>query len=194
LRLYVETLGAVVQPLLDGRCTLGVLGTVTLVPQHFGQERLLDVPFIHVTSPRHPLASYGRPIPSAEVAKHVQLVLTDRSALTKGREFGVFSPRTWRLADLGAKHAFLRAALGWGGMPAELVQADIARGALVKIVLEDAPANFAMGMSVVYRTDAPPGTAGRWFINQLKRDPAVVGTKLGRHLTAAAAQKKRAKR
>src|SRR5215468_397469 len=57
LRLYVETLGAVIQPLLDGRCTLGVLGTVTLVPQHFSQERLLEVPFVHVTSPRHPLPS-----------------------------------------------------------------------------------------------------------------------------------------
>src|SRR5215468_6743968 len=175
LRLYVETLGAVIQPLLDGRCTLGVLGTVTLVPQHFSQERLLEVPFVHVTSPRHPLASYRRPIPSTELAKHVQLVLTDRSALTKGREFGVFSPRTWRLADLGAKHAFLRAGLGWGGMPAELVQPDISRGTLVKIVVEDAPPILAMGMSAVYRTEAPPGIAGRWFINRLKQEPALAG-------------------
>jgi hypothetical protein len=42
--------------------------------------------------------------------------------LTAGREFGVFSPRTWRLADLGAKHAFLLAGLGWGGMPWDRVE------------------------------------------------------------------------
>ena len=194
LRLYVETLGAVVQPLLDGRCTLGVLGTLVLVPPHFNQERLLDVSLIHVTSPRHPLAGYGRPIPSAELAKHVQLVLSDRSALTKGREFGVFSPRNWRLSDLGAKHAFLRAGLGWGGMPAELVQQDIARGTLVKIVVEDAPPKVAMGMSAVYRTDAPPGTAGRWFIDRLKQQLPPAKRKQGRNQASAAARKTRATR
>ena len=37
-----------------------------------------------------------------------------RTELSKGQEFGVFSPSTWRLADLGAKHAFLRAGLELG--------------------------------------------------------------------------------
>jgi len=118
----------------------------------------------------HALASYGGPIPSSELAKHVQLVLTDRSTLSKGKEFGVLSPRTWRLADLGAKHAFLRAGLGWGGMPAELVQSDLARGTLVKIVVADAPPRgFALSMHAVYRTEAPPGIAARWFIERVKQ-------------------------
>src|SRR5438309_8177420 len=52
-------------------------------------------------------------------SQHRQLVLTDRSELSQGKEFGVFSANTWRLADLGAKHAFLRAGLGWGGMPVD---------------------------------------------------------------------------
>jgi hypothetical protein len=67
-----------------------------------------------VASPLHPLASYGSPIPSEVLAEHVQLVLTDRTTLSKNREFGVLSSKTWRLADLGAKHAFLRSGLGWG--------------------------------------------------------------------------------
>jgi DNA-binding transcriptional LysR family regulator len=170
LRLYVEALGAVIQPVLDGRCALAISGELALVPPQFSQEPLLRVPLVHVTSPRHPLASYGGPIPSSELAKHVQLVLTDRSTLSKGKEFGVLSPRTWRLADLGAKHAFLRAGLGWGGMPAELVSADLARGNLVKIVAADAPPKgFVLPMHAVYRTESPPGIAARWFIDKLKR-------------------------
>ena len=168
LRLYAESLGAVMQSVLDGRCTLGVSGELALVPLRFTAEPLLKVPLIHVTSPRHPLAGYGRPIPSGELAKHIQLVLTDRSTLSKGQELGVLSPRTWRLADLGAKHEFLRAGLGWGGMPADLVQSDISRGSLVQIVTEDAPNGFVISMLAVYRTDAPPGIGGRWFIDQLK--------------------------
>ncbi len=170
LRLYVEALGAVIQPVLDGRCTLAISGELAFVPPQFSQEPLLHVPLVHVTSPGHALASYGGPIPSSELAKHVQLVLTDRSTLSKGKEFGVLSPRTWRLADLGAKHAFLRAGLGWGGMPAELVQSDLARGTLVKIVVADAPPRgFALSMHAVYRTEAPPGIAARWFVDRLKR-------------------------
>ncbi len=41
-----------------------------------------------------------------------------------GREFGVKSPSTWRLADLFAKHAFLVSGLGWG-MPLHAVAKDI---------------------------------------------------------------------
>jgi DNA-binding transcriptional LysR family regulator len=169
LRLYVEALGGVIQPVLDGRCTVAISGELALVPPQFSQELLLPVRLIHVVSPQHPLATYGRPIPASELAKHFQLVLTDRSALSKGKEFGVMSPRTWRLADLGAKHAFLRAGLGWGGMPAELVEGDLARGTLVQIIVADAPPHgFVLPMHAVYRTDAPPGVAGRWFVERLK--------------------------
>jgi DNA-binding transcriptional LysR family regulator len=169
LRLYAETMGAVMQSVIDGRSTIGVSVELATVPAIFSQEPLLTVPLIHVTSPRHPLAKYGRPVPASELAKHIQLVLTDRSTLSKGQERGVISQRTWRLADLGAKHAFLRAGLGWGGMPAELVQSDLSRGSLVKIVAEDAPTGYVVSMRAVYRTDSPPGIAGRWFIDRLKQ-------------------------
>jgi DNA-binding transcriptional LysR family regulator len=169
LRLYAETMGAVMQSVIDGRSTIGVSVELATVPAIFSQEPLLTVPLIHVTSPRHPLAKYGRPVPASELAKHIQLVLTDRSTLSKGQERGVISQRTWRLADLGAKHAFLRAGLGWGGMPAELVRSDLSRGSLVKVVAEDAPNGYVVSMRAVYRTDAPPGIAGRWFIDRLKQ-------------------------
>jgi DNA-binding transcriptional LysR family regulator len=181
LRLYAETLGAVMQAVLDGRCTLGVSGELAIVPPGFTTESLFKLPLIHVTAPQHPLARYGRPIPSGELAKHIQLVLTDRSTLSKGQELGVLSPRTWRLADLGAKHAFLRAGLGWGGMPAELVRSDLSRGSLVKIVAEDAPKGFVISMHAVYRAHAPPGIAGRWFIDQLKEgSDAAASSKIDR--------------
>jgi DNA-binding transcriptional LysR family regulator len=169
LRLYVEVLGAVIQPVLDGRCTLAISGALAFVPPQFNQEPLLEVPLVQVTSPRHPLATYGGPIPTSELAKHIQLVLTDRSTLSKGQEFGVLSPRTWRLADLGAKHAFLRAGLGWGGMPLDLVRSDFARGSLVQIVAADSPPKgFSISMHAVYRSESPPGIAARWFIDRLR--------------------------
>ena len=96
-----------------------------------------------VVSPSHPLAARRGVVSASALAKHVQLVLTDRTVLTKGRDFGVLSPLTWRLADLGAKHAFLRAGLGWGHMPLHMVKADLDEGALIKIRVEGVPRDWS---------------------------------------------------
>lgn len=171
LRLYVEALGAVVQPLLDGRCRIAVIGSLPEVPAECASEYLLAVPSVVVAAPNHPLAAMRDKVLRAEAAKHVQLVLTDRSALTQGRNYGVLSPQVWRLADLGAKHAFLRAGLGWGSMPLHMVEDDLARGALVRIELEVHPLLGAgFSMHAIYLKDQPPGPAGRWFVERLKSE------------------------
>ena len=173
LRLYVEALGAVLQPVIEGRFGFGVMGSLPTAPAQLTRERLLVIKMVFVASPTHPLASLKGPVPARVLAQHRQLVLTDRSELSQGKDFGVFSANTWRLADLGAKHAFLRAGLGWGGMPVGVIETDLANGSLVKIDLEDIPdANLVMPMSAVFRTDTPPGPAGRWLIERLKSDVA----------------------
>ena len=115
-----------------------------------------------------------RPITWGETAsRYVQLVLTDRSSLTQGREFGVFGDKTWRLADMGAKHAFLKAGLGWGGMPRHLVQEDLQSGALVSLDLQAFEATeMVVRMAAAWRIDSPPGLAGRWMIDRLRRGGA----------------------
>ena len=169
LRLYVETLGGVIKPVLDRNCSIGVIGSLPLAQDELQTEPLLSIPFVTVVSPSHPLARSRGAASASAMAKHVQLVLTDRTVLSDGRDFGVLSPLTWRLADLGAKHAFLKAALGWGHMPLHMVKVDLDGGALVKIRIEGTPRAWAMPMSVVFRKDAPPGPAARAFIAQLKR-------------------------
>src|ERR1700681_2718277 len=43
LRLYVEVLGAVIEPVLQGTCHIGAIGTLPVVPQNMRSEPLLDV-------------------------------------------------------------------------------------------------------------------------------------------------------
>jgi DNA-binding transcriptional LysR family regulator len=170
LRLYVEALGAALQPVLDGRCSFGVAAALPIAPDSLTLERLQGVTMVMVAAVTHPLARYPGVIPKAELANHVQLVLTDRSQLTAGREFGVLSPITWRLSDLFAKHAFLLKGLGWGGMPAHAVQEDLDAGRLAQLAIEDLSAGERMlPMSVAYLTANPPGPAGRWLIERLRQ-------------------------
>src|SRR5580700_10649122 len=170
LRLYVEALGGAYQPVLDGRCSLGVVGSLPTAPDSITLERLLGLPMIMVAAREHPLALIDGVIPKTELAKHIQLVLTDRSELTVGREFGVMSPLTWRLGDLFAKHAFLLKGLGWGGMPVHAVKQDLQQDRLVKLSIEDVPdEGLILPMFAVYLTAKPPGPAGRWLIERLKQ-------------------------
>jgi DNA-binding transcriptional LysR family regulator len=168
LRVFVEVLGAVIEPVLQGACQIGIVGSLPVLPESMHSEFLLDVPLVTVVAPTHPLASYKGAIPASELQQHVQLVLTDRSTLSKGQSYGVFSKNTWRLADMGARHAFLRAGFGFGNMPLFMVEDDITNGKLRAIRIE-MPRNLKplMPMRAVYRSDAPPGPAGRWLIDYL---------------------------
>lgn len=169
LRLFVEGMGAGYQPVIEGRCGLGALSTIPVAFPTLISERLGEVPLVAVASPSHPLAQLTHRIPRHEMAKHLQLVLTDRSDLMSGRDFGVVAPSTWRLADLSTKHAFLKDGIGWGGMPLHMVEKDIASGALVILNVDDVPpSGFMLTMSAYHRASEPPGPAGRWLIDHLK--------------------------
>lgn len=170
LRVYVESLGAVIQPVLDKRCAFAVSSTVPLFSSELNAERLLAIRLTLVASPAHPLAKAVGPISREQLSEHVQLVLTDRSHLSDGRQFGVIAPKTWRLADLGAKHAFLRAGLGWGSMPAPMIYADLTAGRLVELQVDGGlwPEGDQMTLYALHRRDTPPGPAGRWLIERLQ--------------------------
>jgi DNA-binding transcriptional LysR family regulator len=170
LRLYVEALGGAYQPVIDGRCSLGIVGSLPDAPASMSVEPLPAVNMVMVAAHDHPLAAFSGLIPRSELEKHVQLVLTDRSELTRGKEFGVMSPLTWRLSDLFAKHSFLLKGLGWGGMPLHTVKKDLQDQKLVKLHIQDIlEQNLSLPMFAVYMSAQPPGPAGRWLIERLKQ-------------------------
>jgi DNA-binding transcriptional LysR family regulator len=171
----------VADPVLDRRCAIGILGSLSPAPPQFSAERLLTVTGINVVSPQHPLATQRAPIPTAVLAEHIQLMHADRSSVWRTARLGLLSERMWHLGDLAAMHHFLRAGVGFGMMPLHMVQADLTRGALVEIHVEDDPREgAAITMSAAYLTNKPPGRAGRWFIDRLKEEAAAPRVKLGR--------------
>lgn len=169
LKISVEGMGAVIEPVLEGQSSFGIRAPLFTEQPELTSEHLMTVPYLMVAAPQHPLAQFGRPIPARELMRHVQLVLSDRSKLTSKTNMGVLSPKAWRLSDLGAKHAFLKAGLGWGGMPLYAVEAELASGQLVALDFEETRTNSFISLAAIYRTDTPPGPAGRWLLDELKR-------------------------
>jgi len=165
LRLRVEALGAVTQAILDRDAMFGLSGPLEMTSDLLVRGPAGAVKLVPVAHPDHPLAGIGK-ITAALARDHVQLVLTDRSKLTDGRDLGVVAVNSWRLADLGAKHALLLAGLGWGSMPKPMVADDIKRGRLVRLAI-DTWDDVQYRFHTVHRSDMPPGPAASWLMERL---------------------------
>jgi DNA-binding transcriptional LysR family regulator len=160
LTLRIEALGAVADLVLRDEAALGIAGPLASEQPGVERDWLGEVELIPVAAPDHPLVHGGA------VDDQVQLVLTDRSAISAGKEFSVISPRTWRLGDLGAKHELLRQALGWGNMPVWMVTEDLASGRLVQLDLPERPGG-RYPLFAIRRADRAPGPAAQWLATRL---------------------------
>jgi DNA-binding transcriptional LysR family regulator len=164
LRLHVEGLGAVTQLVRDGIATIGISGPLHINVPGIEKSQIGSVELVPVAAPSHPLAQSRVNAPGM-ARDHVQLVLSDRSSLTEGHDFGVLGMRSWRLADLSTKHALLLAGIGWGNMPKPMVRDDIAAGRLVRLDIPEWRGGLYV-FQAIHRTDTPPGPAAAWLIKR----------------------------
>lgn len=167
LNVTVGTLGIVMDAVTHGRAAVGFGGSMTTGNNQIVSERIGLSAMIPVAAPDHLLGTLGRTISLADVRDETQLVVYDASGLTKGRDFNVFSPKTWRVSDNATKHLFIRGGLGWGGLPAYMVKDDIAHGSLIRL---DFPL-FDEGEYPIYaihNVANPPGPAARWLTSEVR--------------------------
>jgi DNA-binding transcriptional LysR family regulator len=167
LRVFTETLGAATARVVDGTCDLGIVNDIALV-KGLDRRHVTTIELVPVVAAEHPLAR----TPSASsraLEGHVQIVLSERGLEGRGPEHSVLSTRTFRVADLGTKHAFLLGALGWGNMPLHMIEGDLAAGRLVRLRSPALPRDaLALPMSVVTRQGTTAGPATRWLASRLE--------------------------
>jgi len=164
LRLHVEALGAVTQLVLDGFAAIGISGPLHVNVPSIEQTQIGGLQLFPVAAPSHPLVQNAVNAPGM-ARNYVQLVLSDRSSLTEGHDFGVIGIRSWRLADLSTKHALLLAGIGWGNMPEPMIRDDLAAGRLVKLDIPEQRGDRYV-FHAIHRTDTPPGPAAAWLIKR----------------------------
>lgn len=167
LRLHVEALGAVAALVMQCRADLAVAGPVLLDLPELDRKEIGSIQLVPVAAPAHPLAQIAA-IRPGHARNYLQLVLTDRSNYTQGQDFSVLSPRSWRLADLGAKRELLIGGNGWGNMPRHLVESDLAEGRLVLLKLPEGTI-VDYRLSALWRKDRLPGAATTWLLQALER-------------------------
>jgi DNA-binding transcriptional LysR family regulator len=169
INISVNALAGTVQPLLDKSCQISIIGFLPELPASISCDFLLSTSHVFVASHDHPLSIQGSDLSRKEVSKHVQLIIIDKTNVSKDLNFGVVSPKLWKLTDLSVKRECLLAGLGWGSMPYQMVKQDIEDKRLIPLKIKDmSEMFFLMPMSVAVNSSNPPGPAGRWLVNKLK--------------------------
>ncbi|MHC1550073.1 LysR family transcriptional regulator [Phyllobacterium sp. K27] len=169
LRLHVGALGVVWDLVLKKQADIGFGGKPLEAYDELVMGRLGQTTMMPVAAPDHPLALYEGPVPLAVIRDHIQLVVTDLSEHTKGKDFGVFAYKTWRLTDVATKRSLMLAGLGWGGLPKWMVKDDIAEGRFVPLNLDPYP-ELPYNLVVLHPVDAAMGPATTWMVERFKEE------------------------
>lgn len=167
VRIYTDILGAIPERLLEGGCQIGIICSLPRVPRGLTGYAMPSISLIPVAAPDHPLARVGRALDDGELHDHVQLVVTDRSRRTEGRDFSVFSSRTWRLSDLWTKHQFLLEGMGWGYLPAHIAGPELSARRLARLKLSQHPGEERLPVHYAHQTDRAAGPAQAWLADRL---------------------------
>ena len=133
IRLAIEPLGAPLSALQEHRADLAIIVGEEFRDPQVELEALATVPMFAVVAADHPLAARAGQVAVADLADHLQIVVEDPTALTKGRDIGVLSPETWRVHSQAAKHALIMAGIGWGRLPLWAIDRDLEQRRLVRL-------------------------------------------------------------
>ncbi|MBE7213325.1 MAG: substrate-binding domain-containing protein, partial [Gluconacetobacter diazotrophicus] len=165
-----EGLGGAGRRLRRGEAGLAFCILLPGVPEDLAAFPLARAALLPVVAPDHALGRLERPVTRAELRQHVQLVLSDPVA-PDGPNYGIVGTRVWRFAELGRRLDFLLAGFGWCRMPEHAVAAPLAEGRLVRLEIVDDPASPGgpLVIHAAHLRDRPPGPAGRWLLDDLRR-------------------------
>jgi len=132
VKIAEEVLSGVEEALENGEADLAI---ASVVQPGFIGEHLLSLIFVPVAHPSHPLHHLGRLPDAQDLAREVQVIVSD-SGVRQPRDIGLFgTAHRLTLTSGVAKIAMIRAGMGFGWLPLHSVADDLDRGVLKKLEL-----------------------------------------------------------
>ncbi|ERM01591.1 hypothetical protein Q644_20850 [Brucella intermedia 229E] len=166
VRVWSEAMGGPLDALRTSRCALAVMVGEDFRDPRIKFEPLISISQVAVVASSHPLAlcHAGQQLELMDVADHLQIVLTDPSDISAGRDFGVVSSQTCRVNSQDTKHHLILGGAGWGGrLPHWLVERDLEQGTLVRLNVSAIGRNgeITSGAYLAHRRDEALGPAAQ---------------------------------
>lgn len=103
------------------------------IPKGYLNEPVLNVKFIPVTHPEHPLAEHTEAIDPNELAQHLQIVIKDTAKAPVERQGWLKAEQRWTVSQFETAIKFLKQGLGFCWLPIHDVQKYLDNGELVQL-------------------------------------------------------------
>jgi DNA-binding transcriptional LysR family regulator len=143
------------EALMQGQTDLAISATI---PQGFLGDALMQLRFIPVAHPDHPLHRLGRKLTIEDLRTHRQLVVRETGAQRSTRP-SVESTQRWTVSNMATSIEAARSGYGYAWLPEEKLRDQIGAGTLRQLPLREGGERFAQ-LYLVFadRDHAGPGT------------------------------------
>lgn len=113
------------------------LAVGTRIPTgHFG-ERLLDIPFVAVAHPSHPLHQLGRELTAEDLSREMQVVLRDSGHANPRDDGWLGATLRWTVSSMQAVRLLVAGGLGFAWLPEHMVAGPLRDGTLQRLPLRE---------------------------------------------------------
>lgn len=156
IELLETVLGGTEEALLNHSVDLGISA---VVPPGLLGDPLLDLHFIAVAAPNHPLHAIGRLLSYEELRKHRQIVIRDSGQLRTRSAGWLGAEARWTVSYKATSIRAVCMGLGFAWFPRSMIRDELATGALKPLSLrEGAERHVTLYLIVPNRDLAGPGT------------------------------------
>ena len=125
------------------------------IPQGFSGEPLLQIRFVAVAAPAHPLHALGRPLAWADLRQHRQLVIRDSGSRRQNAGW-LDAEQRWTFSHLATSIEAMRLGYGFAWLPEDHIREELAAGTLKRLPLREGQERLVQ----LYLVLADPDFAG----------------------------------
>jgi DNA-binding transcriptional LysR family regulator len=138
------------------------------VPADFLGEFLMDVTFLAVARPDHPLFELAHPLTVDDLARQLQIVVRDSGTRAPRDEGWLGAERRCTVSSLESSLAMIEAGLGYAWIPEHLIAEPVRRGTLRALPLAAGGAR-KLSLHLVLVRPEPAGPAARAAVECFER-------------------------
>ncbi|TAM12787.1 MAG: LysR family transcriptional regulator [Nevskiaceae bacterium] len=134
IELFETVLGGTEEALLERRADLVISPTV---PQGFLGDPLMDLRFIAVAAPGHPLHAASEPLTYQDLRRHRQLVIRDSGLLRKRDAGWLGSEARWTVTHKATSIRAVCMGMGFAWFAEDMIREELVSGALKPLRLRE---------------------------------------------------------
>lgn len=165
IELHEHVLSGTEDAIVQGEVDLAIASNI---PPGFLGERLMQMRFIPVAAPTHPLNRLGRDATEQELRQHRQLVVRDSGLYRRRTTLVVDAKHRLTVTGMNTAIRAISRGLGFAWLPEEMIRGELDRQAVARIPVRGNPEKTAQ-LALVYTDRDHAGPVTRHLAESLKR-------------------------